>query len=296
MFTTTNLTNSEGISLSNEILLTGIKTTPFASLVLQNQDKNEKANGKIHTWRERSLDDTQDISAPEGSDTTVFYESPRAELNNVCEIFKKGVTTSGTVDAINVAGQGDIFASEVGDRLLEIKVNLENKLINGVRDDGSTSGVRKMDGILKFVHADNKVTGATIGEISEKEVKETVKKLWDQGLPSGQYFGLLNADLKEQIDSLYKDSYNYVAQENMFGLVVDVIRTNYGNLNLILSRHMPIDKMVVFDLNYVAIPFLREPRFELLAKTGDNTKGQVLSEATLKIASKKAVAEYTLKA
>jgi hypothetical protein len=294
MFTTGKLTNSESISLSKEIALVGVQDTPLMSLLLA-KGRTDKANGKIHTWRERTLDETADISQVEGSETTVFQKSGRAELNNVCEIFKKAASVSGTIQAISVPGQPNVFASEVNDRLIELKVNMEKQLVNGVRNDGSTSPfIRRMDGILQFVDPANVVTGATAGVITEDELKQTVRKLWEQGLPTGEYFGLVNADLKEQIDALYKGQYSYVAQQNVFGLIVDTIRTNYGNLNLILTRHMPADKMVVFDVNYLDIAFLREPMFEMLAKTGDNTKGHVLAEATLKVASKKAVALYEL--
>lgn len=234
MFKFSNLTSSEKISLSKELAVVGVQSTPFSSLLLQN-GKTEKANGAIHSWRCRSLDETSDISVAESSETSTFFESARAELSNCLEILKKGVSCSGTVNAINVDGVGNIFASEVNDRLLELKINLENKLINGVKDDGSTSGIRKMDGILQFVDSGNAVTGATTNTITEAEIKSTVKKLWDAGLLSGSYFGLVNSSIKEMIDELYKDSYRYVAQQNIFGLTADVVRTNYGDLNLFLA-------------------------------------------------------------
>ncbi|NNV01658.1 DUF5309 domain-containing protein [Brevibacillus sp. MCWH] len=294
MFTTGKLTNSESISLSKEISLAGVQDTPLMSLLLA-KGRTEKANGKIHTWRERTLDSTADISQVEGSETTVFQESGRAELNNVCEIFKKAASVSGTVQAISVPGQPNVFAAEVNDRLIELKVNMEKALTTGTRNDGSASPyIRRMDGLDKFVDPANIVSGATAGVITEDELKQTVRKLWEQGLPTGEYFALVNADIKEQIDEMYKGSYRYIAQENVFGLTVDKLRTNYGDVNFILSRHVPEDKLIVFDANYLDIAFLRQPMFEMLAKTGDAIKGHVIAEATLKVASKKAVAMYDM--
>jgi hypothetical protein len=294
MFTTGKLTNSESISLSKEISLVGVQDTPLMSLLLT-KGRTEKANGKIHTWRERTLDSTADISQVEGSETTVFQESGRAELNNVCEIFKKAASVSGTVQAISVPGQPNVFAAEVNDRLIELKVNMEKALTTGTRNDGSASPyIRRMDGLDKFVDPANVVSGATAGVITEDEIKQTVRKLWEQGLPTGEYFALVNADIKEQIDEMYKGSYRYIAQENVFGLTVDKLRTNYGDVNFILSRHVPENKLIVFDVNYLDIAFLRQPMFEMLAKTGDAIKGHVIAEATLKVASKKAVAMYDM--
>ncbi|WP_026678696.1 SU10 major capsid protein [Fictibacillus gelatini] len=295
MFKTTNLTNTESVSLSKEIALVGVQDTPLMSLLMA-KGRVEKSNGKIHTWRERSFDTTSDISQVEGSETTVFQESGRAELNNVCEIFKKAASVSGSVSAISVPGQPNIFAAEINDRLIETKVAIEKALMGGVRNDGSASPyIRRMDGLSKWVDTANKVTGETANVISEKEIKDTVRKLWAQGLATGEYFAIVNADLKEQIDELYKGSYRYIAQENVFGLTVDKLRTNYGDVNFILSRHQDATKMHIFDVNYLSLAFLREPLFEALAKTGDSVKGHVLAELTLKVGSKKAVAEYSLK-
>lgn len=296
MFKSNNLTATESISLAKEITKIGVQDTPLVSL-LMSKGLTEKANGTVHTWRERTLDQTADISVTEGNENVTFYQSGRAELSNVLEIFEKGVSVSGTANAISVNGQGNIFSAEVADRLIELKVNMEIAVTKGLKNDGSsTPFVRKMQGLEGWADAANLITGATIGKITEAEVKATVKKLWDQGLPTGEYFGLINADMKEQIDALYKDSYSYIAQQNVFGLVVDTIRTNYGNLNLILSRHASADKLTVFDPNYLSLAFLREAQFEPLAKVGDSVRGHVVAEGTLKVASKKAVAVYTLKA
>ena len=57
---------------------------------------------------------------------------------------------------------------------------------------------------------------------------------------------LTNADLKDQIDELYKGNYNYNTTTDV-GLVVNTINTNYGVLNILLSADMPTDQLVAFD-------------------------------------------------
>ena len=284
MFKSTNFTNVELVNLSKEIAVIGVQATPLTSLLLSKGF--EKATSTIYTWREKTLSHEEDITVAEGSETTVFTESARRELNNALEIFKKGVSVSGTAQAM----QNAVFAQEVSDRLLELKVNMEKKFINGVKDDGSTSGKRQMAGLIAFADASNAVTGS----MSEALVKQAMRKLWEQNLAEGNYYALVNADVKEAIDNIYANRYSYQHKTNDFGLIVDSIETNYGTLNLILSKHVPADKMIVFNDAYVRPVFLREPIFEPLAKTGDNVKGHVIAEATLKVASPKAVAVVTV--
>lgn len=289
MLTSTNFTSSESISLSKEIAIIGVQATPLTSMLMA-KGNIEKALSTVYSWREKTLDATEDISALEGEDTTVFFESARAELNNILEIFKKGATISGTA----IAMKNNQFAGEVNDRLLELKINIEKKLINGVKADGSlTPFKRQMSGLIEFADASNAVT-QTGGAVVEQTIKDVMFNLWNQSLAEGQYFALVNAEIKEDVDAIYKDRYSYNHVTTNFGLLVDSVSTNYGTLNFVLSKHTPVDKMVVFNDSYVDLAYLREPHFEPLAKTGDSVKGQVVAETTLKMGSKKAVAVVTV--
>ncbi|MEW9579270.1 DUF5309 family protein [Bacillus toyonensis] len=293
MLDSKKLTAQENIHLTDEIALVAPIATPFMTLLLQ-KGLYVDSMGKFHTWREKTLDATADITVDEGIDASVFVQSARAELNNVMEIFYKATSVSGTAQASKKASD-DLFASEINDRLIELAIGMEKKLINGTKNDGA-SGKRQMDGLLKFVDAGNTVTGAVSGKIDEKEVKELAKKLWNAGNENGEFYALVGADIKDQIDELYKDRYSYSHVTNDFGIVVNSVETSYGRINFVLDRYVPADKVVAFDVNMLKVAFLRQPQFEALGKTGDNTKGQVVAEATLEVGSKKAVAVYTLKA
>lgn len=288
MFESTNFTNAERISLANEIAVLGVQATPLTSMLMA-KGNIEKALSTVYTWREKTLDNTEDLSAVEGEDTTVFFESARAELNNILEIFKKGASISGTA----IAMKSTQFAEEVNDRLLELKINMEKKFINGLRNDGSTAPFkRQLSGLIEMADPSNAVE--VTGAITEDDVKKVMRNLWNQDLAEGTYYALVNADVKEQIDSIYKDKYGYNHVTTNFGLVVDSVNTNYGIVNLVLSKHVPTDNMVVFNDGYVNLAYLREPAFEPLAKTGDSVKGQVVAEATLKVASPKGVGVVTV--
>jgi len=278
----------EQVSLAKEIAIIGVQATPLTSMLMA-KGNIEKALSTVYTWREKTLDHTDDLSAVEGSDEIQFFETARAELNNILEIFKKGASVSGTA----LAMQTTQFTQEVNDRLLELKINMEKKFINGLKADGSvTPFKRQLSGLIEMADASNAVSAT--GAVSEETVKEVMRKLWNQDLAEGNYYAFVGADIKEQIDAIYKDRYSYQHKTTSFGLLVDEIATNYGNVQFVLSKHVPADKMVVFNDNYVDLVYLRPAHFEPLAKTGDSVKGQVIAEATLKVGSKKGVAVVTV--
>ncbi|WP_449622881.1 SU10 major capsid protein [Robertmurraya sp. Marseille-Q9965] len=288
MFKSNNFTEVEQISLAKEIAVIGVQATPLTSMLMA-KGNIEKALSTVYTWREKTLDHTDDLSAVEGEDTTVFYESARAELNNILEIFKKGASISGTA----IAMKSTQFAEEVNDRLLELKINMEKKFINGLRNDGSTAPFkRQLSGLIEMADPSNAVP--VTGVVTEDTIKEVMRKLWSQDLAEGTVYAFLNADLKEQVDAIYKDKYGYSHVTTNFGLLVDSISTNYGVIHFVLSKHVPADKIVVFNDSYVDLVYLRKPAFSPLARTGDSVKGDIIGEATLKVGSKKGVAVVTV--
>ena len=67
-----------------------------------------------------------------------------------------------------------------------------------------------------------------------------------------------------------------------FGFVANKVITNYGVVNVVLNRHMPVDKILVVDPAYLRLVYLRKPAFEMLAKMAI-TKGMVITECSLKV-------------
>jgi hypothetical protein len=293
MIQTKDFLSMENIDLMAEMGVAQPLDTPLTTL-LMGRGLIDKETAPLVYFREKTLDTTEDISQVEGSETTEFQQSSRIAKNNFCEIFKKAVSVSGTAQASSVTGIADMYTSEMADRLIELKVNLEKAITNGVKNDGSaTPFKRHMDGLFSFVDAGNKVTAMDVTP-TQTDFKNTVKKLWDNGLGSNGYVCLANADTKEIIDGFYNAQYNYNAPTGEFGLVANKINTNFGNVDLMLDRHIPEGKLIVFDPNYVRLGFLRTPFSEVLAKTGDNVKGQVIAEATLKVLNGKALATLSL--
>ncbi|MDD2288022.1 MAG: DUF5309 family protein [Bacteroidales bacterium] len=291
---TSKLTTGELIDLSKEITLVGVQDTPFMSYLLAN-NQIDTANSKVATWRKKELDTTADVGIVEGADATTFYNSSRAELSNVMEIFYKAVSISGTTSAININGIPNLLQEELTDRLTEIKVNAENKLINGVKDDGSLDPfIRRMDGLASWIPAKNAVE--TAGALEESHIKSAIRKIWDSGISNGHYLGFANADVKEQIDALYESKYSYQALTTDFGLVVYRILTNYGNMDLIIERNIPAKKLFVISPKFFKLTYLRKPAFEMLAKAGDSIKGHCVMEATLKCLNPAACASMEITA
>lgn len=286
MLDTTKLTTQENISLSDTIGLVAPKATPLFSLLLA-QGRTVKAGGKYHTWREKSLDNSN-ATALEGSIPT-FVNSGRAELSNVTQIFLKGTEVSGTAQATEIgASQSDLLLSEINDRQIELAIAIEKALLTGVKNDGSNGEARQMDGLVNWIHANNVVEADTT--ITEKDIRSLAKALFEAGNEEGEFYAFVNSDMKEAIDDIFADKYSYIHKVNDFGIVVDEIVTSFGTINVVLDRFAPANKIVAVNVDALKLAMLREPHYEALAKNSDSEKGQVVGELSIEISSKKAVA------
>lgn len=285
MIKSENFLATEQISLSQELVKLGIQDTPLTSLLLS-KGSVEKAMSTVYSWQEITLDDTDDITVAEGSETNVFHSSVKRQLQNVCQILRKATSISGTA----ISMDGGKFPQEISMRLLELKMNLEKTLVNGLKDDGSVTGIRKMSGLIEFADANNAVT---VENDAVGAIKQGMKKLWDNNINGGEFYYFTNASVKEALDEAFKDKYSYQHKTTNFGLVVDSVNTAYGTVNVVLSKYIPEGKGVLFNDAFIDLVYLRKPHFVQLATDGDYKKGHVICEATLKVGTPKAVVVTT---
>ena len=275
------------LDLAKELVLIDNVNMPFTSLLLKN---TQKVTSTIVNWDYRLLDSTKGL-AIEGSDVTDYQATDRVTGNsNVCQILRKAVNVSDTSLAVSAEHISDLFAQELADRTLEIKRDLEYYLINGVRDDGDTGNPRQMNGLLKFVDADNKITKENIDLAVLQEMAKTMRKA---GTASQNMVLLCDYNTFDVVADLFADKTYYQGVTNEFGSPVAKINLTYGSVIPYVIDAMPADTAVMANLDFLKIGELRPLHFAELAKTGSSTKGMIEVENTLKVLHPTALVQFT---
>ena len=62
---------------------------------------------------------------------------------------------------------------------------------------------------------------------------------------------------------------------------VDLYISDFGEHKIKLNRYQRTGTVLCLDPEYVSVGFLRPIKFEERAKTGDSTRGEILTEFTL---------------
>ena len=276
---------NEVVDLTEEIKLVSPTDTPLTTL-LMGRGQVVPANDITVTWREKELNSDRGTLKLEGSEAGEAITSGRKTLSNVCQIIEKVTQVSGTARSLNPKGIGDVFNSEVQDRLVETKRDMEWYFLNGTKALESGSTPRQMNGLVNLVASGNVVE--TKGALTEEHFLDALQEMWKHGA-QGEYFSFVNANIKRMINDLAKAGNNVRflgdngSMQNVLGIGVQKIVTDFGEISLVLDRYADIKTILTVDLAEVQIAELRGTFYEDLPKAGDYFKGHVLNESTIKL-------------
>lgn len=276
---------NEVVDLTEEIKLVSPTDTPLTTM-LMGRGQVVSAKDITVTWREKELNSQRGTLKLEGAEAGDVITSTRGTLDNLCQIIEKVTQVSGTARALNPVGIGDVFDSEVNDRLVETKRDMEWYFLNGTKASESGATPRQMNGLVNLVNDKNVVQ--TKGALSEDHFLEALQKMWDHGA-QGEYFAFVNANVKRLINNLAKNGANVRfmgdqgSMQNVLGIGVQKIVTDFGEISLVLDRYADTKTILTVDLGEVQIAELRGTFYEDLPKAGDYFKGHVLNESTIKL-------------
>jgi len=231
-------------------------------------------------------------AALEGADVDDDISRPRERKNNYCQIFKKDVIISGTVEATRQLGG---ISSEQGHqrmmRMREIVRDLEKAVIRG-RTSGNTIGAagarRSMDGILSRLTTNVTSTATLTPEI----MNDIVKTAWDNG---GTDCDLIVADsnFKRISDQFQSTRVEVMNRDERFHNKVSIFESTYGQQEVILDRWMPPNSLMVISTQRIHVVPLQGRSFQYVpvSRTGDAEKGMLLGEYTLEVFNEEGMAQ-----
>ncbi|ABR31304.1 hypothetical protein SU69_07395 [Thermosipho melanesiensis] len=216
---------------------------------------------------------------PEGQDYNDSNYEQKVKRYNVTQIFSDYVKFSGSQLAVKQYVNEDVFLNEVQRKLKKLKILLERTAWLGIRvDPNDNSGPRMMGGIKYFIDSDGITSTNTW---SEDNFRAFLKLIYDNGGYITEAW--MNASTKQYFNSLNSDKLIVTQDERTAGRLVDGYLSEYGQISLKTSPHIPEGMIIVVDTSNLKIKPLsgRNMAYEPLAKTGDSVKGQIVGEYTL---------------
>lgn len=225
-------------------------------------------------------------AALEGSDVTVDTSVARSRVTNYCQIFKKDIIVSGTMQAVTTYGDaGDEYTYQLGQRMRELARDLESAVIMGKLSGntiGSASNYRTMKGLWDFLSTNSRSIGATL---TTSLVDNSIQDAWSAGgMPN---LIIADAAYKRQIDvfNASRAGLSTNGEMSKFQNMVTTYEGAFGQFPVILGRWMPTNSLMVINTHAISVVPLKGRAFRhtMVAPTGDAQKGMVVGEYTLEV-------------
>ncbi len=287
--------------------------TPFMS----NAAKG-KATGVYHEWQTDSLAAAATNAAVDGDDATNNTVTPTVRLGNFTQILTKNIGISGTQEAVNKAGRKSEMAYQVALKGKEIKRDLEYALTRNQgntagasasarlmasaeswiftnRTDIGTGGANTTPGFISGRVAAPTDASATSLTVSKAHLDAMIQAAWTQGGDPKVIMG--GAATKRTIAGFtgIATIYREVKGNSQAAIIggADLYISNFGEHMIVPNRFMRTNVVLILDMDYWGVSYLRQFSVSDLAKTGDSIRKQLLTECTLESKNEAASAKIT---
>lgn len=228
------------------------------------------------------------VEGEEGADARSARYKHRNKVENVSQIFDDSVEVSGTAQTVGQYGITDLYGYEKAKKELELALQLEKAVINGLYLDNGK--VRQMRGMRNFIQTNVTLAGGK--DIDIKMLNDISQTVYEKGgfAGGGSYAFIVPAKQKRKISDLQNDKLRIVQAETSRGQVVDHIVNDFGQFPVIMNDNLKADELLFIDTNRVKIRPLGDRAFyhTLLGVTGDSTRGMIVGEYTLEFKQEKA--------
>jgi hypothetical protein len=311
--TTFNLPNYVG-----ELFAVTPTDTPFLSAI-GGLSGGKSVSSYIHQWQTFDLRTAAQNVALEGAAAPTAQERSRSNVVNVAQIHHEAVEISYTklaatqqfddVGAGNTAVEGiggmnpitNELDWQVSQALAQIARDVEYSFIRGTFSDPATNATaRQTRGILEAISTNAVSNGGAA--LNRNTFYAALELIFESGgVNDGTITCIANSTVTLALNDIFVEDMGAGFQQtdrNVGGVDLKMIVTPFGNINVMMNRHMPTDQLAVVKLSECAPFFLNIPGkgflfAEPVALAGASQKVQIYGEIGLEYGNEKSHAKIT---
>ena len=287
--------------LENVIYNISPEETPFYSSL-----KKVSASNTYHEWQTDTLRASASNAHIEGDDTTASAMTATTRKGNYTQIFKNAVTIPDTDEGLDKAGRSAEMAYQTLKIAKEQKLDIEKALFdNNARAAGSATVARELAGAPSWMISNitNAGTGAanatgdgtdqrtdgTQTAFTQADFDSAMQSIWENGgRPDSVYLSAYQMNIALGFTGNNNQRSAVQAGDKKVVKSLDVYVTPWGTVEFTPTRENAGRDVFIMQNDMWSCAALRPTKNTALAKTGDSTKRQVLTELTLVCKNEKA--------
>jgi len=262
-----------------------------------------KATNRLHEWQTDALRSSGTNAHIEGDDTTAEARTATTRLGNYTQIFKNAVVVPDTDDGLDKAGRNKEISYQALKIAAEQKLDIEKALFdNNARVAGNSTTARELAGAPAWI-ATNVV--AETGDSGADPTGDGTDARTDDGTPVAFTQARFDACMQEvwvsggRPDRVYLSAFQmnkalaFTGMNNQRSMLnatdgknkvvndMDIYVTPWGKVEFVPCRENRSRDVFIMQSNMWEVSILRPTKNVALAKTGDNSKRQIVTELTL---------------
>jgi len=182
----------------------------------------------------------------QGQDLLGARSTTKVGLFNYTQIFEEEIKVSATNMATAKYASGNDTEREIAKHLEALAVNMERTLLWGrkVQPTAATAaGAGAMDGI--FARVTTNVYDKSSAALTENHLTDALEAIWTAGAETMTI--VTNSTQKRRINT-FADAFREMPyQATSYGAKVQRFDTDFGEVKLLLDRHMPTDQVLIVN-------------------------------------------------
>lgn len=289
--------------ISDVINMISPEETPFYSSCAK-----ETAKSTYHEWMTDSLRASAANAHIEGDDTVAEARTAETRLGNYTQIFKNAVSIPDTDTGLDRVGKQKAMARQMLKVAKEQKLDIEKALFdNNARVAGNSTTARELAGAPAWLVTNTAFgtggadatgdgtdarTDGTQEAFTQTRFDSVMQSIWQEGgTPDKVYLSAfqMQAALGFTGNNNQRSTIGAaVGGNNAVVSAVDVYVTPWGTVEFMPTRENRSRDVFIMQSDKWAVGVLRPTKNTELAKTGDSSRRQVVTELTLVCKNEKA--------
>ena len=287
--------DAKGIRESLEDIIYEISPseTPFYSSVAK-----VTASNTYHEWQTDALRSSAANAHVEGDDTAAEARTATSRLGNYTQIFKNAVSVPDTDSGLKKAGRAAEMAYQILKVAKEQKLDIEKALFdNNARVAGSSSVARELAGAPAWLITNTSFgtggadatgdgtdarTDGTQEAFTQDRFDTVMQSIWESGgRPDVVYLSAFQMNKALGFTGNNNQRSQVQAGDEKVIKSLAVYVTPWGTVEFMPTRENRSRDVFIMQKDMWAVGVLRPTKNTELAKTGDSTRRQVVTELTL---------------
>ena len=282
--------------LSDIITNVSPEETPFHS-----KCRKTTARNTLVEWQTDALRSSASNAHIEGDETTANAMTATSRLNNRTQIFKNAVTVPDTDEGLDKAGRQREMAYQVLKIAKEQKLDIEKALFdNNAKVAGNASTARELAGAPSWIKTnvdfqsgnsganptgdgtDARTDDGTPTAFSQTKFDTVMQSIWENGgEPDTVYLSAFQMNVALGFTGNNNQRSQVQASDERVIKSLAVYTTPWGTIEFMPSRENRSRDVFIMQDDKWEVATLRPTKNTELAKTGDNTQRQIVTELTL---------------